>query len=329
MRGTHPPGQPIYSGWGRLGGVKMEKVYRLLPWLNFTQASNWLEDLTGTAIRRDDLLQLCEVVGCPVYLDCRDVIGGRDAGASKNQQLFDEVAGEGYCKIDQPTLLYEDRLLYVTGPAKIGSASHVTEDCKWHLDYDESRGPLLKPADIQALAAKMNAHSGQPTPPPEVLRQQFEQEHLAGMLEERKKEDEASRERAYQDAITTIEHLKSEIEQERAARKAAETEAEEAKSDAEHWWQQHELELECRLRTQAEVDELQAELTRRETAAKPSHLLTIAALMELLGEPGRAGRNQSAIMAEIQERHTGKRGLSKRNLEEIFAAANKANKEVN
>lgn len=308
------------------GGMKMEKVYRLLPWLNFTQASNWLEALTGTTIRRDDLLQLCEVVGHPVYLDCRDWIGGKEADASKNQQPLYEVMGEGYCTIDQPTLLYEDRLLYVTGPARISGASHVIEDCKWQLDYDKSRGPLLKPADIEALAAKMNGHSGQPTP--EVLRQQFEQERLAGILEERKKEDGASRERVYQDAITTIEHLRLEIEQERIARKAAETDAEEAKSDAEHWWQQHELELACRLRTQAEVDELQAELTRRETAAKPSHLLTIAALIELLGEPGRAGRNQSAIMAEIQERHQGKRGLSKRNLEEIFAAANKANKEA-
>lgn len=60
----------------------------------------------------------------------------------------------------------------------------------------------------------------------------------------------------------------------------------------------------------------------------PSYRLTIAALLELLAEGQRLGRNQSAIMSEILERHPGKRGLSKRNLETIFSEANKAAKEA-
>ncbi|UVE47706.1 hypothetical protein KS461_10650 [Pseudomonas chlororaphis] len=62
--------------------------------------------------------------------------------------------------------------------------------------------------------------------------------------------------------------------------------------------------------------------------AKPSHLLAIAAMLELLGEPSRGARNQSAVVAEILERHPGKRGLGQRNLESIFAAANRASKEA-
>lgn len=62
--------------------------------------------------------------------------------------------------------------------------------------------------------------------------------------------------------------------------------------------------------------------------AKPSHLLAIAAMLELLNEPSRAARNQSAIVAEILERHQGKRGLGRRTLEDIFAAANRAFKEA-
>jgi len=57
---------------------------------------------------------------------------------------------------------------------------------------------------------------------------------------------------------------------------------------------------------------------------RPSHTLVISVLLDLLGEPGRAARNQSAIIADILERHPTRRGLSKRNLEAIFSAANKA-----
>lgn len=61
---------------------------------------------------------------------------------------------------------------------------------------------------------------------------------------------------------------------------------------------------------------------------KPSHLLAIAAMLELLDEPGRGARNQSAIVSEILERHPRKRGLGKRTLEDIFAAANRAFKKA-
>ncbi|MCO7039596.1 hypothetical protein NAG83_24125 [Pseudomonas carnis] len=57
---------------------------------------------------------------------------------------------------------------------------------------------------------------------------------------------------------------------------------------------------------------------------RPSHTLVVSVLLDLLAEPGRAARNQSAIIADILERHPTRRGLSKRNLEAIFSAANKA-----
>ncbi|SEJ34169.1 hypothetical protein SAMN05216201_107111 [Pseudomonas linyingensis] len=66
----------------------------------------------------------------------------------------------------------------------------------------------------------------------------------------------------------------------------------------------------------------------RELTDRPAHRLAVAALLDLLNEPSRNARNQSAVIAEIQERHPNRRGLSKRNLEEIFAAANKAKKEI-
>lgn len=72
------------------------------------------------------------------------------------------------------------------------------------------------------------------------------------------------------------------------------------------------------------ADNLEPKGSAADADPKPSHLLAIAAMLELLGEPGRGARNQSAVLAEILERYPGKRGLGKRNLEDIFSAANKA-----
>ncbi|MFI8611174.1 hypothetical protein ACIGFL_23010 [Pseudomonas sp. NPDC077649] len=62
---------------------------------------------------------------------------------------------------------------------------------------------------------------------------------------------------------------------------------------------------------------------------KPSHLLTIAALLELLTEKGRPVYNQDSIISEIDDRYGKKsgselRGLGDSNLKKIFADANTA-----
>lgn len=64
---------------------------------------------------------------------------------------------------------------------------------------------------------------------------------------------------------------------------------------------------------------------------RPSYALVIAALLELLKEPierPRGKRNQAAIKSIIEDKYNHVRGLSKRNLDNIFAAANKAMKEA-
>lgn len=56
---------------------------------------------------------------------------------------------------------------------------------------------------------------------------------------------------------------------------------------------------------------------------KPSHLLLIAALLELLKKPRQTAMNQEGIKSQLLSQMSW-RGLSKRNLESIFAAANRA-----
>lgn len=90
---------------------------------------------------------------------------------------------------------------------------------------------------------------------------------------------------------------------------------------AEDWWEQEGKGL------KVERDEWRARCEQAEAEAKPSHLLAIAALLELLKAPVERprpqGMNQAAIKGDILEKFPW-RGLSDRNLQEIFAAANKA-----
>lgn len=60
----------------------------------------------------------------------------------------------------------------------------------------------------------------------------------------------------------------------------------------------------------------------------PSYRLAVAALLELISDQSKPARNQSGAIDEILTRHPNRRGLSKRNLEAIFAAANKAAKDI-
>lgn len=65
-------------------------------------------------------------------------------------------------------------------------------------------------------------------------------------------------------------------------------------------------------------------LEKDATEAPLSHKMVIGALLEICKQPRNTARNQSGIISEILERYPRARGLSKRNLEDIFGAANKA-----
>lgn len=94
---------------------------------------------------------------------------------------------------------------------------------------------------------------------------------------------------------------------------------------AESWWEQEGRVL------KGERDEWRAKYEQAEAEEKPSYRLAVAALMELLKSPVERlrpqGMNQAAIKKEILGRFT-LHGLKDRNLDEIFAAANKALKDA-
>ncbi|MNZ73632.1 hypothetical protein D3C78_920500 [compost metagenome] len=165
------------------------------------------------------------------------------------------------------------------------------------------------------------------------LPKRYEQAMLANLSQQLEQEF-AAREAAEVEAAD----LRRAMDEDHAARGAAEREAAESAAEKYGDWLREQQRRDALLEQQAaqleqeraarEAAERRAEQAEAEAKAKPSHPLTIAALLELLSEPSRSGRNQSAVLAEILERHPSKRGLGKRSLDDIFAAANKAMKDA-
>lgn len=278
----------------------MEKLLKLLPWLNVSQALKLLEKRTDTPVSSHDLLQLCDFGHCSVYLDCHGWKGEIAIDIGEEVPMYQPVTGRGFCLVEYPLQLADDSRhgIHVIGPALVVATRKVIEDCAWWVpECGTSLRPVFNLADIEALAAKMNGENEQPSDraaEAEDLRTQWEQERLAEMLERRKEADDEARDRAYSIAITTDERLRAALEQEQVARKAAEAEAKEAKSEAEHWRQQHELELECRLRTQSEGEALRQELEHEHAEARP----------ELQFEPPAAGLTFPYATKELEAMRT-------------------------
>lgn len=133
----------------------MEKAYRFFPWLSIEQASRWLRQLTGTELDIFETLQLCEFGECPVYLNCE---GWRGTLINYEESDSISVAGVGYSRVCNPSQLYNDSSVELIGDISDLSCVRTLHGCRWCLEeYDESRGPEVRPADIETLARKMNA----------------------------------------------------------------------------------------------------------------------------------------------------------------------------
>lgn len=151
----------------------MECAYQ--PWLNSAQALGKLQGLTGVALTREQLRELCASEVCRSHVDCSFA-----AGPAPDDQLFvRKIRGAGYCELldadditsfvpngDQAPLLGVKGALVVRGCAWVYSSEGPRpgrENGIWRISLGELCRPLyFAPADIQALAARLA--SGEPLP---------------------------------------------------------------------------------------------------------------------------------------------------------------------
>lgn len=290
----------------------MEKVYRLLEWLTIDQAVSWLQDLTETRVDQWLLLQLCESGQCIAYMSCADIKGN-------SIDLLESVTkSAGKQKVLNPSALincgsHNNITMELFGPAWVHDeifdpcSPDALKELEWIGFADAWEVEVFfKSLDIQALASKMNGITtdtqGANTESEQIVREL--RREIASKDETRR--DNAKLIARLKDTVRELEESRSATESELSVLTFKHKQIETALEDAE---------------TRANAAERRAKKAEQDN--KGSLLLTIAAMLDLLAQPSR-GRNQSGVISEIQTSHPKRRGLSKRNLEDNFSAANTA-----
>lgn len=190
----------------------MNKVYKLLNWLNMPQAKDWLEDLTQTEISDWNLLQLCDSGQCAAYLEC----WGMDGSSIDYSTTI--ISAIGMHKVLNPLELIHcgkpvEKMLEFFGLASTQEMplDHLTPEPSIIQKEIEWRGrksmhscfPIFKREEIQALAERMNGIDERPSRAYfEELSHQLELEREARKAAEAKLKTHAS-----EDTITPSKDL--------------------------------------------------------------------------------------------------------------------------
>ncbi len=338
----------------------MEKFYNLLEWLTIDQAIDYVFLLTDTKLAPEDLMHLCNQGQCNVYLSgladgesilpesglrCRTTgVGSLHRIRTPHLHTWPPGETRTICVCGTVTQFDLNRHSEAVTTDRFGS--RIVYECDWFVEVDSKDYNLrFKNWDIRALADAMNEVDEAPTDEElETVRRQLvlerESKEKAWLSVDEARMDAAANRRALEEnqqeftAIQTkareleleLTQVRNHLEQQAARVEIAETEAEEAKSETEHWWKQYELERECRLLTQAEAKGLEDEVSQLTAEAKPSHLLAIAGLLGLLLDDSRPRYNQGTAAVAIESK--GWRGASASGLTKLFAAAKAAAEEA-
>ena len=182
----------------------MENVYRLLYWLDMTQAIDYLESLTKTQVTDRLLLQLCEAQQCRAYADVDGVSG-------HTWELLDEAVARGIHLVTNPMDAFGSG--WSTSLLTNGDIFGSTET-QWMGSLPVwKRGPIFQPRDIESLAVMLGGG--------DVLSSQSELAALRSQLKQERNAREAAERRAIQ-AEADASSLRQEIEDAYYAQKSDE-----------------------------------------------------------------------------------------------------------
>ncbi|UBM26078.1 hypothetical protein K8374_03510 [Pseudomonas sp. p1(2021b)] len=204
-----------------------DKIYPLLNWLDMSQAIDWLQGLTESPVTQHDLISLCAAKQCSVYIKLNRHLSGTD-----EETWFQTVSGYGIQEVRTPSGLHECGRMADSHLVLFGEATWTDDKGVFYREKIEWAAsvvmidvfPIFKPADIQALAHKMNGAANQPT-----------SEDMDELREQLKKATEAKENAWYltDKYKAELETLRETAEQDRSSREAAWLRAEQAEKLAE------------------------------------------------------------------------------------------------
>ncbi|MCQ4247162.1 hypothetical protein CXK93_00495 [Stutzerimonas decontaminans] len=166
----------------------MEKVYRLLDWLNMEQALDFLQCLTNTSLTANDLLDLCTSKRCETHIDADGLWGW-------NQHIVNQdVVATGIHRVLTPKALKHagtEKTLNIVFEGAVSATADTSENqfiATWSAKAPlRNCEALFRPKDIEALAAEINNVTAQPDSGElECLRKQLEHERAGRITAEAK-----------------------------------------------------------------------------------------------------------------------------------------------
>lgn len=209
-----------------------DKIYPLLKWLEIGQAVDWLQGLTESAVTPHDLISLCAAKQCAAYIDLNQSVSGTD-----DETWWQDVTGRGIQESRNPMALVDAGTLTDSQLVLFGEVTWTDDKGVFFREKIEWGAsvvmidvfPIFKPADIQALAHKMNGAANQPTAT-----------ELEDLREQLKKAND-SRENAWyltDKYKVELETLRETAEQDRSSRESAWLRAGQADGQADELRQQ-------------------------------------------------------------------------------------------
>lgn len=177
----------------------MDKIYRLLPWLNSAQAVDWLSRLTETEMTEALLISLCEAGHARAFLDVGAACSGLD-----DDDWLTEVIASGKQLVLDPSILNKDvserSYMVLRGDVIVLNAgSRMRENLKWFPSSLPSNIVCFQQTDILALADKINAD------------EKADKAELVAQLERQRAQSEIDR-KALGEAQAEIIQLQDELE---------------------------------------------------------------------------------------------------------------------
>lgn len=130
----------------------------LLDYIDTESAAEYLSKSSGLTVSHEQLLEICENTGTPVYIDCAELIGCLPVYSGCGFKLA-QIVGTEMCAVDMPTLAAESQSFNVTGAGVCivsDDADPEPVNCSWVLTDTAGRKMKIASESLKRLERRAN-----------------------------------------------------------------------------------------------------------------------------------------------------------------------------
>lgn len=130
----------------------------LLDYIDTESAAEHLSKAAGLTVSHEQLLEMCENTGTPVYIDCTELIGCLPVYSASGYTMA-QIVGTEVCTVDMPMLAGESESFNVTGAGVCivsDDAAPEPVNCSWVLTDTAGRKMKIASESLKRLERQVN-----------------------------------------------------------------------------------------------------------------------------------------------------------------------------